>query len=67
MMTKITYDPGVRILSIRLKMTKSIDSELRENVIFDYDKDGKLVNIDIMEVNLEDLADLRTKKMLIAR
>ncbi len=54
-MTKISYDPDVKILSIRLQKTKSVDSELKENVVLDYDKDGRLVNIDIMEVDLEDL------------
>ncbi|MEK9159210.1 MAG: DUF2283 domain-containing protein [Patescibacteria group bacterium] len=54
-MTKISYDPEVKILSIRLQKTKSVDSELKENVVLDYDKNGRLVNIDIMEVDLEDL------------
>ena len=54
-MTKISYDPEVKILSIRLQKTKSVDSELKENVVLDYDKSGRLVNIDIMEVDVEDL------------
>ena len=61
-MKKISYDPDVRILSIRLRKTKSVDSELKENVVLDYDKNGHLVNIDIMEVDLEDIANSGMEK-----
>jgi uncharacterized protein YuzE len=54
-MPKIHYDPEVKILSIRFKEEKSVDSDVNDNVVLDYDKDGHIVNIDVMEVSLEDL------------
>ncbi len=53
-MLKIQYNPEVKILSIRFRRNKSVDSDIIDNAVLDYDKDGRLVNIDIMEVNLED-------------
>lgn len=54
-MPKIQYDPKVRILSVRLSDEKSVDSDVQDNVVLDYDADGHLVNIDVMEVDLENL------------
>ena len=54
-MPEIHYNPSVKILSIRFKKSKSVDSDIKDNVVLDYDKDGHLVNIDIMDVNIEDI------------
>lgn len=54
-MTKIHYDPDVKILSILLLNKKSVDSDVHNNVVLDYDKDGNIVNVDILEVELEDI------------
>ena len=53
-MPKIHYDPEVKILSVRLRENKSVDSDIKENVVLDYDAGGHLVNIDIMDINIED-------------
>lgn len=53
-MTKIKYDKEVEILSLRLSDRKSVDSDVRDNVVVDYDKDGKVVNIEIMNISLEE-------------
>lgn len=53
-MTKIKYDKEVKILSIRLSDKKSADSDAENNIVIDYDKDGKVVNIDIMDINLNE-------------
>lgn len=58
-MAKINYDPEVKILSIRLLNKKSVDSDIKDNVVLDYDESGNLVNIDIMELNLEDLLNAK--------
>lgn len=55
MTCKIAYDPEVKILSIRLKPGKSIDSEIKGNLVLDYNGKGELVKLDIMDVDLEDL------------
>lgn len=51
-MTKISYDKEVRILSIKLKNNKSVDSDMVGNCVIDYDAKGKIVNIDIMNYDL---------------
>lgn len=61
-MAKIVYDSEVKILSIRLSKNKSVDSDVKDNVVLDYDKDGKLVNIDVMRVNLEDVLKIGLNK-----
>ena len=57
-MYKIEYDSQAKILKLRIKDTKSVDSDIKGNVVLDYDTKGNLVNIDVMEVNLDDLAKL---------
>lgn len=57
-MYKIEYNSQAKILKLRIKDTKSVDSEINGNVVLDYDSNGDLVNIDVMEFNLDDLAKL---------
>jgi uncharacterized protein YuzE len=52
-MSKISYDQKVKILSIRLKEGKIADTDVQKNCIIDYDKDGEIINIDILDSNLE--------------
>ncbi|MEK7672423.1 MAG: DUF2283 domain-containing protein [Patescibacteria group bacterium] len=56
-MAKISYDPEVQILSIRLLEKKSVDSDVKGNVVFDYDGKGNVVNIDVMNLDLESLTN----------
>jgi len=53
-MAKIKYDKETKILTIRLSDKKSVDSEARGNVVVDYDKERKVVNIEIMNISLEE-------------
>ena len=61
-MPKIHYDPEVKILSIRFAEAKSIDSDVKDNIVFDYDAHGHIINIDVMQVNLEDLVHTEGEK-----
>lgn len=46
------YDPDVDALSIRLSDAPYQESdEVRQNVIFDYDRHGKLIQIEILEAS----------------
>ena len=63
-MNKIQYDPEVKILTIRLKSGKSVDSEIKDNVVLDYDSKGELVKLDIMDVNLEELVQYNSNKKI---
>jgi len=53
-MKKINYDKDVKILNLRLSNSKSVDSDVKGNVVVDYDKNGEIVNIEIMKINLEE-------------
>jgi len=53
-MSKIKYDKEAKILSIRLSNKPSVDSEARDNVVIDYDKEGKIVNVEIMRISLDE-------------
>jgi len=49
---KLRYDEQVDILYIRLKETLYHESdEIREGLILDYDKDGNIIGIEIMDVS----------------
>ena len=39
---------------MRLGSGKSVDSDVKGNVVVDYDKNGEIVNIEIMKVNLDE-------------
>ena len=54
MKPKIKIDQEAKILSIRLSNKKSVDSEIKGNIVIDLSKNGEIVNIDIMKFSLED-------------
>jgi uncharacterized protein YuzE len=59
MKPKIKYDPKSNILSIRLSKKKSVDSDIKGNIVIDYDEDGEIVNIEIMKINLEEFGQIK--------
>jgi uncharacterized protein YuzE len=65
-MPKILYDPEVKILSVRLRDSKSVDSDIKENVVLDYDAEGHLVNIDVMNLNIEDFINTIQREEVLA-
>jgi len=59
MKPQIRYDKNSKILSIRVSRKKSVDSDVRDNVVVDYDKNGEIVNIDIMKINLKEFTKIQ--------
>ena len=55
-MAEIQYNKKGKILSIRLSNRRSVDSDVRDNVVLDYDGEGKIVNVDIMQVSLDEFS-----------
>lgn len=45
MKPQIKYDQKVNILKIRLSNKESVDSDVKNNVVVDYDKNGEIVNM----------------------
>ncbi|GFP20248.1 hypothetical protein HKBW3S42_00294 [Candidatus Hakubella thermalkaliphila] len=66
---RVRYDEQVDILYIRIKETPYYESdEIREGIIMDYDKDGNVIGIEILDAS-EYLApdELATVKFDISR
>jgi uncharacterized protein YuzE len=53
-MVKLKYNKESRILSIKMSNKKSVDSDVQDNIVIDYDKDKNIVNIDIMDTNINE-------------
>ncbi|MEK7482567.1 MAG: DUF2283 domain-containing protein [Patescibacteria group bacterium] len=52
MAPQIKYDKNSNIVSIRVSAEKSVDSDVKNNVVVDYDENGEIVNIDIMKIGI---------------
>ncbi len=63
---KIKYDPEAKILSIRIAPSPSVDSEVKGNVVLDYDAKGNLVNVDIMKISLAEFGSTPTLRELVS-
>jgi len=59
MKPKIHYDKKANILSMRLSKKKSVDSDMKDNIVIDYDEKGEIVNIEIMKVSLGEFIGAR--------
>jgi len=62
MKPQIKYDKKSNILSIKLSKKRSIDSDIKDNIVIDYDEKGEIVNIDIMKINLGEFA--KTERLI---
>lgn len=62
---QIKYDQKVNILKIRLSNKKSVDSDVKNNIVVDYDKNGEIVNIEIMNVNLNEFSKITPIRKLV--
>ena len=67
MAPKIQFHKKENILSIRFNNNKSVDSDIHDNVVVDYDKNGQLVNLDIMNISLSDFVKAKNLNKLKVR
>ena len=58
-MPKIQYHAKEKILSIRLSNKKSVDSDVQDNIVVDYDKDGNVVNLEVMPVSMNEFSQAK--------
>ena len=65
-MVKVTYNKDAKILSFRLNSKKSVDSDVQENVVIDRDKDGMIVNIEIMDVGMSEFRKAKSRISVVA-
>ena len=59
MSPKLQYNKKEKILSLRLSQKRSVDSDVHDNVVVDYDAAGRVVNVDIMSVNINNFVPAR--------
>lgn len=64
MKPQIKYDKQSNTLSIRLSKKKSVDSEVKDNIVIDYDENGEIVNIEIMKINLNEFTRIKSLILL---
>jgi len=53
-MPKINYDQEAKIMTIQVSGKKSVDSDVQDNIVVDYDKKGEIVRIEIMNISLNE-------------
>ncbi|PIY90865.1 MAG: hypothetical protein COY72_01180 [Candidatus Nealsonbacteria bacterium CG_4_10_14_0_8_um_filter_35_10] len=59
MKPQVKYNKNSNILSIKLSKKKSVDSEIKGNIVIDFDENGEIVNIEIMKINLNEFARIQ--------
>lgn len=59
MAPQLQYHKKAKILSLRLSKKRSADSDVQGNVVVDYDVAGRVVNVDVMSVNLNNFVPAR--------
>jgi len=64
MAPQIKYNNDAGILSIRVSRKRSIDSDVNNNVVVDYDENGEIVNIDIMKIGLDEFRKIKGIKAM---
>lgn len=60
---KISYDKESKVFSVEMKRAKSADSDIHDNVVIDYDKNGKVVRVNFYDFSFnafrENLKELK--------
>lgn len=67
MAPKIHYHRNEKILSLSFRNAKSVESDIEGNVVIDYDRQGKVVRVEIMHFNLDDFVPVRQFHQLAVR
>lgn len=65
MKPQIKYDSKVNILRINFSKNNSVDSDIKGNVVIDYDRNGNIVNLEIMDIDLSEFSKITPVELLI--
>jgi len=52
-MNNIDYDKEAEVMSVIISDKKSVDSEIRGNVVIDYDKQGEIVKVNFYNFSFD--------------
>lgn len=62
---KISYDKESKVLSVEMQRGKSVDSDIHDNVVIDYDRKGRVVRVNVYDINFSAFKEIaRGRKML---
>ena len=50
---KISYDPESEVLSIEIRKGKDVDSDVQGNLVLDYDNKGRVVRINLYQIDFD--------------
>jgi len=53
---KFSFDEKTGIYNLQISDKTIVDSELKQNLIIDYDENGKVIGIEILPFNAEEIA-----------
>lgn len=62
---KISYDKESRVLSIQVRHGKSVDSDVQDNLVIDYDRAGRVVRINLYAIDFSAFRELSKKRSLL--
>lgn len=63
---KIEYDKESKVLSIEMRKGKSVDSDIHDNLVIDYDKMGNVVRVNLYGVDFSAFKEMRAKRGMLA-
>lgn len=63
---RIEYDRESRVLSIEMRGGKSIDSDIHDNLVIDYDKAGRVVRVNLYGVDFSAFREVVMKRGALA-
>jgi len=65
---KISYDKESKALSIEIRAAKSVDSDIHDNVVIDYDRKGRVVRVNLYDIDFSAFKEIaRGRKMFASR
>lgn len=54
---KVSYYKDSRVLVLEMKKAKSVDSEIKDNIVIDYDKKGKIVRVNVYDFSFNNFRE----------
>ena len=62
----ISYDKKSRVLSIEVRRGKSVDSEVQDNLVIDYDKAGRVVRFNLYAIDFSAFRAIMKKRSILS-
>lgn len=63
---KISYDKESKVLSVEMQRGKSVDSDIHDNVVIDYDRRGRVVRVNLYDINFSAFKEIARGRKTLA-